>query len=356
MDVMNTNENTNGTDEQPSTWKQTRDEAKRFGRRAAPALALTGISAALTVGVSAAWLSGYVTPWLAWVPGVGLEAAWLVSLAFERRMAAQNTPSTLANVMGWVFASLATAILAVHAVIANQGTGQGGDMAAWLLMTTWWPLAAKTAWKLLAQWEATELTPEALADVRQEGQTSRDEQARLKARAEAERRRYETAADAGDTVATARAEAAVKLHAARQRVKEAPELPELDGWTLPVLGPVTPVRRALPAAGATDDPKTVAADGPKRLTATARIGDTTLDMTDGGNDTSAQVVQSVPSLSQLPPKLAERNAQAAALRADRVAEIHRDSLTDEQAAERFGVTVKTVRRWLAAEQDEQGAA
>lgn len=72
---------------------------------------------------------------------------------------------------------------------------------------------------------------------------------------------------------------------------------------------------------------------------------------DDGEPDDAQAVKPVRSVSALPPALAERNARLAAERRSRVAEIRRDGLTPEEAAERYGVSVRTVRRWLDTEQD-----
>jgi hypothetical protein len=83
----------------------------------------------------------------------------------------------------------------------------------------------------------------------------------------------------------------------------------------------------------------------------ARAFDDAQSDRDTSNPVKAQVAKSVPDAPKLPSALAEHNARKAAERHARVAEIRRDRLTAKEAAARYGVDVRTVRRWLDAEQD-----
>ncbi|MQS18070.1 hypothetical protein F7Q99_39260 [Streptomyces kaniharaensis] len=58
---------------------------------AAPALAVTVVSAVLTVAVVALWLNGVMPLALALVIGLGYDGAWLAALSYERRLAGRAT-------------------------------------------------------------------------------------------------------------------------------------------------------------------------------------------------------------------------------------------------------------------------
>lgn len=109
-------------------------------------------------------------------------------------------------------------------------------------------------------------------------------------------------------------------------------LPKLS---LPVLGPVEPVRPALPAGGADGDTKTVAAEGPKRLTATARV--------DVDKPVDTPVVVGLSSNNAL----GQANAARAARTAERIAAVRAEGLDVDAIVTRWGVSAKTAKRYLA---------
>lgn len=228
--------------------------------RTAPAVAVTAVSMVLTLAVVVMWL-GQAMPWpIALVVGLGLDGAWLATLAYERRMAAQGDHSTPVAVVGWCFGAVAAGVLVAHALTAET------NRAAWLAVA-WLPLAAKALWFVHGLWERTELTSDALGQIRAIRQGMRDQtavaRARLLSEAGAEEIRLATVTAAGARVAHVQAEAAQTLSEAWQTLTEAREtadvseaLTSVSGgvtpgvtarvtpgvtprWELPVLGPVT---------------------------------------------------------------------------------------------------------------------
>lgn len=221
-----------------------------------PAVSMTVVSMALTLAVVTTWL-GAVLPWaLALLIGVGLDGAWLATLAYERRLAAQGDHSRAVTAIGWTFGAVATGTLVAHALTSGEG-----DMAAWLAVS-WLPLAAKALWLVHGLWERTALTPDAVREIRDVLQESRDgaavARARLRAQAVAERTRLEAVTAAGADVARVQARTAGKLAGAwsvleAARSEEGPAraltcvtAPVTPGvtprWELPVWGPTEPVR------------------------------------------------------------------------------------------------------------------
>lgn len=234
-----------------------------------PAATMTVVSMALTLAVVTTWL-GAVLPWeLALLIGAGLDGAWLATLAYERRLAAQGDHSRAVTGIGWGFGAVATGTLVAHALTS----GEGGT-AAWLAVS-WLPLAAKCLWLVHGLWERTALTPDAVREIRDVLQESRDgaavARARLRAQAVAERTRLEAVTAAGADVARVQARTAGRLAGAwsvleAARAEEGPAraltcvtAPVTPGvtprWELPVWGPTEPVREiAAPVlAELTDD-------------------------------------------------------------------------------------------------------
>ncbi|WP_371575220.1 hypothetical protein [Streptomyces sp. NBC_01314] len=118
-------------------------------------------------------------------------------------------------------------------------------------------------------------------------------------------------------------------------------LPKL---ALPVLGPVSPVRPALPVGQ--DDTKAVAASGPKRLTATVRVDvDRPLDRPVAVGLSSGNA-------------LGQANAARAARTDGRIAAVRSEGLDVDAIVARWKVSAKTAKRYLnlAAEQGGQTAA
>lgn len=242
---------------------------KRPDFRTLPAVAVTAVSMVLTLAVVVMWL-GAAMPWgVALVVGLGLDGGWLAVNAYERRMAAQGDHSRAVTAVGWGFGAVAAGVLVAHALTADA------NRAAWLAVA-WLPLAAKALWLVHALWERTELTPDALGEIRRVRQGLRDRtavaRARLLAEAGAEEIRLATVTAAGARVARVQAEAAQTLSEAWQTLTDAREAagvsealtsvsqgvtpgvtPRVTSgvtprWELPVLGPVA----VLPAPAETE--------------------------------------------------------------------------------------------------------
>ncbi|MGW8379209.1 protein spdB [Streptomyces sp. ODS28] len=230
---------------------------------------MTTVSMVLTLAVVVMWL-GAVTPWpVALLVGLGLDGAWLATLAYERRLAAQGDHSTPVTVVGWVFGAIASGVLVAHALTAETSVG------AWLAVA-WLPLAAKALWLVHTLWERTALTASALEAIAGIQQEARDEaavaRARLRAEAGSEETRLTAVTAAGARVArvqaktaTTLAEAWSTLESAREREDTGRALtsvttPVTPGvtprWELPVWGPTEPV----PALEAAPEPPDEALD------------------------------------------------------------------------------------------------
>ncbi|MEV0344102.1 hypothetical protein AB0H49_34340 [Nocardia sp. NPDC050713] len=217
---------------------------------AAPAIAVTAVSAVLTVAVVALWLQGVMPLLLALVIGLGYDGAWLAALAYERRLAGQGDHNGTVTAMGWIFGALTTAMLVVHALTSPHTAG-------WLAVA-WLPLAAKTMWWLHGVWEASEISPKAKAEIRRVLQDSRDSaavsRAVLTAKTHGERIRMDSLSRAGEAVAKAQAKAARTLSGAWEELAQvsgeedqAPVLermvaPAAPVWELPVWTPVEALR------------------------------------------------------------------------------------------------------------------
>ncbi|QGZ50393.1 protein spdB [Streptomyces sp. QHH-9511] len=232
-----------------------------------PAVAMTAVSMVLTLAVVAMWL-GAAMPWpVALVVGLGIDGGWLATLAYERRLAAQGDRSTGVTVVGWCFGLVATGVLVVHALTAEESTG------AWLAVA-WLPVAAKALWLVHGLWERTALTPGALGAIRGIQQEARDEaavaRARLRADAATEETRLTAVTQAGARVARVQAKTAQTLSRAWATLETARDgedtaraltsvttrvtLGVTPTWDLPIWGPTEPVALALdPAPALTDD-------------------------------------------------------------------------------------------------------
>jgi hypothetical protein len=240
--------------------------SRRLSGAAVPALAMTAVSMALTLAVVVAWL-GAVMPWpLALLVGAGLDGAWLSTLAYERRLAAQGDHSGAVTALGWAFGLVATGVLVIHALSSAEGT------AAWLAVT-WLPLAAKALWLVHGLWERTALTPRALGQIQEIRQEARDtaavSRALLHAQAGAEETRLEAVTAAGARVARVQARTARTLSEAWSGLQQTasadgmgdaltcvttPVTPGVTPrWDLPVWGPTTPLVPALGTGELTDE-------------------------------------------------------------------------------------------------------
>jgi hypothetical protein len=233
-----------------------------------PAVAMTAVSMVLTLAVVVMWLGDSMHWGVALVVGLGIDGGWLATLAYDRRLAAQGDHSTPVTVVGWAFGAVATAVLVLHAL----GEHEPGP---WLAVA-WLPLAAKALWLVHGMWERTALTPDAIEQIQEIQQESRDAaamaRARLRAQAGAEETRLEAVTEAGARVARVQARTADRLagawstlEAARQgdgtaralTSVTAPVTPGVTGvtearWELPVWGPTEPVP-AIEAAPALSD-------------------------------------------------------------------------------------------------------
>jgi hypothetical protein len=173
-----------------------------------PAVAMTAVSMVLTLAVVVMWL-GTAMPWpVALVVGLGIDGGWLATLAYERRLAAQGDHNRAVTAVGWGFGLLATGVLVVHALTAEDSAG------AWLAVS-WLPVAAKALWLVHGLWEQTALTPTALESIRAIQQQARDaaalDRARLRAEAGTEQTRLTAVTAAGARVARVQASTAKKL-------------------------------------------------------------------------------------------------------------------------------------------------
>jgi hypothetical protein len=209
--------------------------------RTAPAMAMTAVSMALTLAVVGEWLTGLLPLALALLVGVGLDGAWLTSLSYERRLAAQGDHSVPVTVIGWTFGAVATGVLVAHALTAP--TGGAARLAVARL-----PQAAQALWLVHGMWERTALTPGALAEIRDVLQQSRDgaavARARLRAQATTEETRLHAVTAAGARVARVQAKTADQLSGAwtrleKSRAEEGPAR-ALTCVTTPVTPGVTP--------------------------------------------------------------------------------------------------------------------
>ncbi|MQS18054.1 protein spdB [Streptomyces kaniharaensis] len=206
---------------------------------AAPALAVTVVSAVLTVAVVALWLNGVMPLALALVIGLGYDGAWLAALSYERRLAGQGDHNAKVTALGWMSGALTTGMLVVHALTSPHTAG-------WLAVA-WLPLAAKSLWWLHGVWESTEISPKAKSEIRRVLQDSRDNaaisRAVLNAQTHGERTRMDSLSRAGAAVAKAQSKAAERLSGAWQELAEvngqedqAPVLERLGAPAAPRLG------------------------------------------------------------------------------------------------------------------------
>ncbi len=218
-----------------------------------PAVAMTAVSMVLTLAVVVMWL-GTAVPWpVALVVGLGIDGGWLATLAYERRLAAQGDHNRAVTAVGWGFGLLATGVLVVHALTAEDSAG------AWLAVS-WLPIAAKALWLVHSLWEQTALTPKALESIRAIQQQARDaaalDRARLRAEAGTEQTRLAAVTAAGARVARVQAATAKKLAGAWSTLESTHQGESTaralagtsTGWALPTWA--TPP--ALTADGETD--------------------------------------------------------------------------------------------------------
>ncbi|MFG2738448.1 protein spdB [Streptomyces harbinensis] len=240
---------------------------------AAPAMAMTAVSMVLTLAVVVMWLGEVMSPWVALVVGLGMDGAWLATLSYERRLAAQGDHSAAVTAFGWAFGALATAVLVFHAL------NEGEHMAAWLAVA-WLPLAAKALWLIHGLWERTALTPRAIRRIQEIQQEARDgaaiARAELRSRATSEQTRLVSVTEAGARVARVQARTARTLRDAWGALDAAAQDTGADNaltcvtervtpashphWDLPTWGPTMPAiarpaeRPAAPAeTGLSDD-------------------------------------------------------------------------------------------------------
>jgi hypothetical protein len=213
-----------------------RQHVTRRAALAAPALISTLFSAVLTVAVVALWLGQVMPVFLAVVIGLGFDGAWLSSLAYGRRLAAQGDHDRRVTVLGWVFGLLATGVMVAHALTTSAP-------AAWLAVS-WLPVAAKALWWLHGLWEATEISPRAKAEISRTLQTARDQaalaRAGLTARARVEQVRMESLANTGVTVARVQGRSADRLAGAWAALAQVREEEDQAAALTRVLAPATP--------------------------------------------------------------------------------------------------------------------
>ncbi|MFE4329429.1 protein spdB [Streptomyces sp. NPDC056831] len=236
-------------------------------RTVLPAVAMTAVSMVLTLAVVVMWL-GAAMPWpVAVVVGLGIDGGWLATLAYERRLAAQGDHSRAVTGVGWCFGMVATGVLVVHALTAEESTG------AWLAVA-WLPVAAKALWLVHGLWERTALTSTALDAIQGIQQEARDEaavaRARLRAEAATEETRLTAVTEAGARVAHVQAETSQTLSEAWSTLEKARTGKDTGRaltsvttrvtpgvtprWELPVWGPTEPVTAlSLEAAPALTD-------------------------------------------------------------------------------------------------------
>lgn len=235
-------------------------------KTALPAVAMTAVSMVLTLAVVVMWL-GTAMPWpVALVVGLGIDGAWLATLAYERRLAAQGDHSRAVTGVGWSFGLIAAGVLVAHALTADDNPG------AWLAVA-WLPIAAKALWLVHGMWERTALTPRALDMIRGVQQEARDEaavaRARLRAEAGTEETRLTAVTEAGARVARVQAKTAQTLSRAWSTLETARSgedtgraltsvtsrvTPDVTPrWELPVWGPIEPLTPALGTASALTD-------------------------------------------------------------------------------------------------------
>lgn len=138
-----------------------------------PAIAMTLISMALTLGVAYEWLGAVMPHWLALVVGLGVDGAWWLAHVYERRMARQGDVPASVTAIGWLFGLVAVAILAAHAASQAHPT-------AWAVFSAT-PLLAKGLWIIDGKWEASRVSPAALAQITEIRQMERDQVAVAKA-------------------------------------------------------------------------------------------------------------------------------------------------------------------------------
>lgn len=217
-----------------------------------PAVAMTAVSMVLTLAVVVMWLGGSMHWGVALVVGLGIDGGWLATLAYDRRLAAQGDHSTPVTVVGWLFGAVATAVLVIHAL----GEHEPGP---WLAVA-WLPLAAKALWLVHGMWERTALTPDAIEQIQEIQQESRDAaavaRAKLRAQAGAEETRLMAVTAAGARVARVQAKTAETLagawstlEAARQGDGTARALTCVTERVTPGVTDVTAARWELPVWG-----------------------------------------------------------------------------------------------------------
>ncbi|MDL2080087.1 protein spdB [Streptomyces sp. GXMU-J15] len=227
-----------------------------------PAVAMTAVSMVLTLAVVMMWL-GAAVPWpVALVVGLGIDAGWLATLAYERRLAAQGDHNRAVTAVGWSFGVLAAGVLVAHALTVEHSAG------AWLAVA-WLPIAAKALWLVHSLWERTALTPLALEAIRGIQQEARDEaavaRARLRAEAATEETRLTAVTEAGARVARVQAQTAQTLAGAWSTLESARKGEETGRALTSVTTPVTPgvtARWELPVWGPTDPVPALEAGAP----------------------------------------------------------------------------------------------
>ncbi|MFG3230027.1 protein spdB [Kitasatospora sp. NPDC048194] len=229
--------------------------ARRRAVLAAPALAGTAASMVLTVAVVALWLGPLLGIWLGLLIGLGFDGAWLAALAYERRLSAQGEHDWRVTLVGWLFGLAATGLLVVHGLTAGAGT------AAWLAVS-WLPIAAKLLWWLHGLWEATEVSPRALAEIAAVRQSARDDaavaRARLAAQVGMDVVRTRAVSSAGAQMAKAQTKAARVLAGARAALENTAQTDDGQNaaltavtaprWELPEFVPLAAVRPSTTAA------------------------------------------------------------------------------------------------------------
>lgn len=164
------------------------------------------ITLAAMVATAAALASWVPIWWLGALVAVVIDASWWVAGRYESRIKDTGADAGMVTGLTWALAGVSAALLIVHAV-AEWSVAWGAVAVL--------PLVSRTLAWIDSLWEATEVTPDALREIRDARQSARDTaavaRARLTAEADAERVRVETVTAVGARVARAQAEAAQRL-------------------------------------------------------------------------------------------------------------------------------------------------
>lgn len=174
------------------------------------------ITLAAMAGTAAALASWIPIWWLGVLVALVVDASWWVAARYESRIRETGASTTLVTRLTWGIAALSAVLLVAHAVAERS--------IAWGVVAVL-PLVSRLLGWISSLWEATEVTADALADIRAARQSARDTaavaRARLVAEADAERVRVETVTAVGARVAQVQAEAAARLSEAWAALEEA---------------------------------------------------------------------------------------------------------------------------------------